>query len=119
MLTALHHVQMSMPAGQENKARSFFCDILGFKEVPKPAPLASRGGMWFITGDIRLHLGVESPFSPARKAHPAMTCDQIERLADCLDDAGHPVRWDENLPGTRRFYTDDPFGNRIEILEQN
>ncbi|SMR81606.1 Predicted dioxygenase of extradiol dioxygenase family [Aliiroseovarius halocynthiae] len=116
MLTNLHHVQLSMPAGQGKKARAFYGDVLGMDEEPKPEPLASRGGVWFQQGAIRLHLGVETPFSPARKAHPAMCCDQINRLAERLLDAGYAVRWDDNLPGMRRFYTDDPFGNRIEIL---
>lgn len=117
MLTNLHHVQLSMPAGQEKKARAFYGDVLGLDEEPKPEPLASRGGVWFQKCAIRLHLGVETPFSPARKAHPALMCGNIDDLASRCKQADHPVRWDDNLPGMRRFYTDDPFGNRVEVLQ--
>ena len=119
MLTTLHHVQLSMPAGQEDHARAFYGDVLGLDEEPKPEPLTSRGGVWFRQGAIRLHLGVETPFHPARKAHPALMCWNIDDLARRCNEEGYSVLWDDNLPGMRRFYTDDPFGNRIEILQQN
>ncbi|UWP89542.1 VOC family protein [Aliiroseovarius crassostreae] len=117
MLTALHHVQLAMPKGQEGQARRFYTDLLGLPERPKPARLSGRGGVWFEIGTLRLHLGVEEGFQPARKAHPALLCSDLDALAARLEQAQIPVRRDHDLPGFRRFYTTDPFGNRIEILE--
>ncbi|MCI2394284.1 VOC family protein [Aliiroseovarius sediminis] len=117
MLTTLHHVQLAMPEGQENRARAFYVDLLGLDEEPKPPPLDGRGGVWFRRGDLRVHLGVEVPFVPARKAHPAFTCTDLDTLAQKLDQAACPVIWDDNLIGFRRFYSADPFGNRIEVLQ--
>ncbi len=116
-LRAIDHVQLAMPAGEEEAGRAFYCGALGMVELPKPPPLAARGGAWFASGDLQLHLGVEDDFRPARKAHPALRVEGIEDLAASLEAAGHPVKWDEELPGTRRFYVDDPWGNRIEVLE--
>lgn len=119
MLHSLHHVQLVMPTGGEALARQFYSDLLGLPEVPKPPVLAARGGVWFEQGDIRVHLGVETPFEPAKKAHPAFLSMDIDGLADILETAKVEVRWDNALPSHRRFYTADPFGNRIEILGQN
>ena len=116
-LRRLHHVQLAMPAGAEDQARAFYGQILGLPEVAKPAALAVRGGVWFESGELRVHLGVESDFQPARKAHPAFWVADLEALARDLADAGAPVIHDDALPGYRRFYTADPFGNRIEMLE--
>ncbi|WP_191286478.1 VOC family protein [Aliiroseovarius zhejiangensis] len=116
MITQLHHVQLAMPHGQEAQAIGFYSDLLGFATEPKPKALAARGGVWFRQGDVRVHLGVETPFTPARKAHPAFLCDELDALARRLGDAKYPVEWDQNLAGFKRFYTADPFGNRIEIL---
>lgn len=102
-----------MPRCGEDDARAFYGDRLGLTEVAKPAPLAARGGVWFERGALRVHLGVEEPFQPARKAHPAFEVADIDALAARLD----VVRWNDDLPGYRRFYTKDPFGNRIEILQ--
>jgi hypothetical protein len=119
-IVALDHVQLAMPAGAEHEpeAEAFYQGLLGLPRVPKPEPLASRGGCWFISGPIQVHLGVEEPFAPARKAHPAFVVDDLDGLADRLAAAGHDVRWSDELPGTRRFHTDDPFGNRIELIQQ-
>ncbi|MGI8552392.1 MAG: VOC family protein [Dehalococcoidia bacterium] len=113
----LHHVQLAIPPRREAEVRSFYGDLLGLPEVPKPANLAARGGCWFSLGDRQIHLGVEQDFRPARKAHPAFQVQDIERLRARLVGAGVPVRDDEPLPGYHRFYADDPFGNRIELLQ--
>ncbi|MGC9369856.1 MAG: VOC family protein [Paracoccaceae bacterium] len=114
---SLHHVQLAMPAGGEAAARAFYGTLLGLEETPKPPELAARGGAWFEKGALRLHLGVEEDFRPARKAHPALLAEDLPALAERLERAGASVHWDRNLPGFRRFYTADPFGNRIEVLE--
>ena len=116
-LRALHHVQLAMPRGQEDKARSFFRDALGMTELQKPPVLAARGGCWFRSPGLELHLGVEEPFAPARKAHPGLLVDNLPGLAATLEAAGHPVSWDDNFPGYHRFYATDPFGNRLEFIE--
>ncbi len=114
----LDHVQIAAPPGCEAVARRFFGELLGLPEVEKPEPLRSRGGVWFEAGAGQLHVGVEDPFVPARKAHPAFRVDEdeLERLASRLAAAGERVEWDEALPGVRRFYTADPWGNRLEVL---
>jgi len=117
-LVSLHHVQLAMPAGQENRARRFYIDILGFEELPKPAILAARGGLWLALGPINLHLGVENDFRAARKAHPAFLAQNLDEIAARFASADIPVAWDDDLPGFRRFYVADPFGNRIEIMER-
>ena len=111
-------MQIAAPAGCEEEARRFFGGLLGLQEVEKPEPLRARGGAWFALGDRQLHVGVEPDFAPARKAHPAFRVDaeELDRLAESLAAAGEQVRWDDELPGFRRFYTADPWGNRIEIL---
>ncbi|MES1246153.1 MAG: glyoxalase [Actinomycetota bacterium] len=109
----LDHVQVAAPPGCEESARGFFGGVLGLREVEKPPPLASRGGVWFELADGRqLHVGVEHDFAPARKAHPAFAVDDIDALASRLGD----VTWDDELPGVRRFYASDPWGNRLEFL---
>jgi len=114
----LDHVQIAAPPGCEPEARRFYGELLGLRELEKPEPLRSRGGAWFELGDGRqLHVGVEQPFSPSRKAHPAFAAARLDALAAALAAAGAPVRWDAALPGTRRFYTEDPWGNRLELLE--
>ncbi|MEU5463973.1 VOC family protein [Streptomyces althioticus] len=117
MLTALDHVQLAAPPGSEDLLRAFYSGALGLTEVPKPPALAARGGCWFETGDIRLHLGVERDFRPARKAHPGLRVTGIEALAARLAAHGAPVTWDDELPGHRRFFSWDPVGNRLEFLE--
>ncbi len=117
MLTALDHVQVAMPAGGEESARDFYCGLLGLDELQKPAALAARGGVWFALPDGRqLHLGVEDPFRPSNKAHPAFVASSLDELAQRIEAAGLPVRWDEELAPRLRFYGEDPFGNRLEFL---
>ena len=111
------HVQLAMPAGQEALAREFYSGTLGLAEVPKPANLARRGGAWFEGGTLRVHLGVEADFRPARKAHPAFLVRQLDALTLHLQRAGVTVVTDEPLEGYNRIYVSDPFGNRIELLE--
>jgi catechol 2,3-dioxygenase-like lactoylglutathione lyase family enzyme len=114
----LDHVQLAAPPGCEDAARRFYGELLGLEEVPKPEQLRSRGGVWFAVGEHQLHVGVAEPFAPARKAHPALraTPAALDALAKRLATAGAPVVWDDTLPGARRFYTEDPWGNRIELL---
>ncbi len=106
-----------MPAGREGAARAFYGAALGLPEIAKPAPLAARGGVWYAIGDLQLHLGVAEDFSPATKAHPAFRVRDAAAVAERLREAGFAVRWDSALPGSTRFFTDDPFGNRVEILQ--
>ncbi|MEO8883501.1 MAG: VOC family protein [Devosia sp.] len=117
-ILALDHVQLAMPKGLEPEARLFYAGLLGLEEVAKPANLAARGGVWFALGAVQVHLGVEQDFSPARKAHPAFLVDDLQALVKKLADGGTPVREDEPLPGYARCYVDDPFGNRIELMER-
>ena len=118
MITGLDHVQVAMPRGAEEAARAFYAGLLGMTELPKPPVLAARGGCWFTSGAAVLHLGVEEPFSPARKAHPAFLTEDIGGLQAALTAAGHEcVRTDEEIPGVRRFHTYDPFGNRVEFQQ--
>ena len=115
----LDHVQLAMPAGGEDDARRFYSGLLGIKEVPKPPHLAKRGGCWFERGDLKVHLGVDREFVPARKAHAAFMVDDLKSLIALLKSDGHRVVDDEPLEGYDRVYVDDPFGNRIELMEPN
>jgi catechol 2,3-dioxygenase-like lactoylglutathione lyase family enzyme len=120
-ITGLHHVQVAAPLGCEPEARRFYGELLGLPEIEKPPPLAPRGGCWFSLGAGELHVGVEDPFAPARKAHPALAVGSratLEELAVRLRDAGVEVEWADpaEIPGQERFHTADPWGNRIELL---
>ncbi len=123
----LHHVQVACPPGGEDGARRFYADGLGLVEVAKPASLAGRGGAWFRSCDesgatlAEIHVGVEDPFVPARKAHPALVVTdeaELQRLADRLEARGFPVDWSERdtFPGYLRFHTRDAGENRVEVL---
>lgn len=116
VITRLDHLQLAMPPGEEDRARRFFRDILGMREDPKPGPLAGRGGCWFSCRGAIVHLGVEKDFAAQKKAHPAFCVGDLDGLARRLTEAAFPVVWDEMLPARRRFYTADPFGNRIEFI---
>ena len=116
-LLALDHVQLAIPRGAEARCRSFFADLLGMAETAKPAALEDRGGLWLRSGAVELHLGIDPDFRPARKAHPAFRVADLDRLAERLAAAGCPVRRDEPIAGRRRFFTDDPVGNRLEFIE--
>jgi catechol 2,3-dioxygenase-like lactoylglutathione lyase family enzyme len=115
-MTALHHVQVSCPAGSEDAVREFYGRLLGLDEVDKPPELAGRGGVWFRGEGYELHVGVEQPFAPARKAHPAFLVHDVDILAARIGAEGYAITWDSRFPGYRRFHTADPHGNRVEIL---
>lgn len=117
MITALDHVQLAAPAGTEDTLRAFYTGPLHMTEIPKPPVLAARGGCWFATGTVQLHIGVETDFRPARKAHPGFRVTGIHALAQRLTHYGAPVIWDDNLPGHDRFHSEDPVGNRLEFLQ--
>ncbi|WP_328926080.1 glyoxalase [Streptomyces sp. NBC_00190] len=117
MLTAVDHVQLAAPPGSEGRLRAYYTEVLGMNEIPKPAVLAARGGCWFAAGPVQLHLGVEEDFRAARKAHPGLRVTGIVAYASRLRERGATVVWDDNLPGHRRFYSEDPVGNRLEFLE--
>lgn len=114
----IHHVQVAMPAGGEERARRFYGELLGFGELPKPANLARRGGVWFGTGNLALHIGVDPAFRAATKAHVAYRVAGLSELRQRLTEAGCTPVDDEPLPGYERFYVDDSFGNRVELLEE-
>lgn len=118
MFDRLHHVQLAMPEGEEAAARTFFVDVLAMTEVAKPSALAARGGAWFRAGGVELHLGVEPGFAPARKAHPGIVVTDLDELVRRLQEAGQELSWDTDFPGYRRIYASDPFGNRLEFLEE-
>ena len=113
----LDHIQLAMPKGGEGMARGFFSGVLGMDEDQKPYPLSERGGCWFRKGSVILHVGVDREFSPQRKAHPAFVVPHLEELAEKLEEQGYEVVWDEALPDRARFYSADPFGNRIEFMK--
>ena len=113
----LDHIQIAAPKHSENLARSFYGGILGFQELEKPEALKRNGGAWFISGQIQLHIGIEDPFVPARKAHPAFEVENLHALQLHLTKNAIDYIEDDLLPGARRIYVFDPFGNRIEILE--
>jgi catechol 2,3-dioxygenase-like lactoylglutathione lyase family enzyme len=116
-ILAIEHVQLAMPPGQEARARAFYVDILGLIEIPKPPDLALRGGAWFELGPAKVHLGVEPDFRPARKAHPGLLVEGLTELITKLEQAGYSVTHGDSLEGYNRVYVDDPFGNRIELME--
>jgi catechol 2,3-dioxygenase-like lactoylglutathione lyase family enzyme len=113
---SLHHLQLAIPPGSENKCRAFYIGILGMTEVAKPPELAKRGGLWLRSGDLEIHLGVEAHFRPARKAHPGILARELDDLARHLESSGVEVAWDGGFPGFRRFYVHDNSGNRLEFL---
>jgi catechol 2,3-dioxygenase-like lactoylglutathione lyase family enzyme len=114
---ALDHVQLAMPAGQEDLARAFYIGVLGLSEQPKPAHLIDRGGVWLVSGTLKLHLGVDREFRAAQKAHPGLLVDGLDALAARCIAAGYPVVAGDAAEGCKRVFVADPFGNRIELLE--
>lgn len=119
VIDGIDHVQIAAPRGCEEAARAFWGGVLGLAELDKPPLLAARGGAWFAAGGQAVHVGVEEPFSPARKAHPALRCADLNAAAARLAAAGAPVLWADDIPGLRRFFTEDPFGNRIELVAES
>ena len=116
MLEGIDHVQLAAPPGCEPEARRFFGQLLGLEEIAKPEPLRERGGVWFRIGSQQLHVGVEAGFAPARKAHPAFALREYDALRSRLRGAGLVVSEDDAIPGLRRCYVHDPWGNRIELI---
>lgn len=113
----IDHIQLAAPTGCESAARMFYGTILGLPEIAKPATLRARGGCWFQCGEQQLHIGVEFDFRPAKKAHPAFAVTDFEKLRATLRSHGIQITDDDSLPGSRRFYAEDPFGNRVEFLD--
>ena len=123
MITGLHHVQLAAPPGSEQRMREFYGQVLGLTEVAKPERLAARGGVWFAGPGVELHIGIESPFTPARKAHPGLLVSDLEAVAVRLAVAGYRAEHDGDLVAPdgrqyRRCYAADPVGNRLEFLER-
>ncbi len=116
-IVAIDHVQLAMPVGGEDEARRFYAGVLGIPEVPKPEHLAKRGGCWFEQGTARLHLGAEADFQPAKKAHPALIVDDLAALIAELNAAGFATRPGDYLEGYDRIDVNDPFGNRVELMQ--
>ena len=118
-ILGLDHVQLAMPPGGEAEAEAFYSGLLGFERVPKPPPLAARGGCWFVRGAVAVHLGVEENFRPARKAHPALVVRDLPALEAALRAAGVDVRPNPDAVPGGGAYVDDPFGNRIELMAES
>ncbi len=118
-IVGLHHVQIEAPAGCEDAARAFYGALLGLPEIPKPAHLAARGGVWLACGAQQIHVGVVSDFTPRRKGHPAIEVSGLDAWRERLAATGVTITEDEPLPGWRRFYITDPWGNRIELMERD
>lgn len=116
-IVGLDHVQLAMPRGQESQARAFYERILGIPETPKPPELAKRGGAWFENERVKIHLGVEDDFRPARKAHPALLVNDLAALTGELRAEGFVVTDDSAIDGVKRAFVADPFGNRIELIQ--
>ncbi|MEM7018465.1 MAG: VOC family protein [Pseudomonadota bacterium] len=115
-IIGLDHMQVAIPKGEEDRARAFYTELLGLTEIPKPAETAGRGGLWLECGALQVHLGVEEPFAPARKAHPAFRVVDYKSLLDKLSSAGYQVKPDTALPDVERAFVNDPFGNRVELI---
>lgn len=116
-ILALDHIQIAIPAGAEPLARTFYGELLGLDEVDKPHSLQSRGGVWFASGELKVHLGVDPEFMPANKAHPGFEVADLDSLSRLLQAQGYEVKSGAPMPGMRRIFTSDPFGNRIEFLQ--
>jgi catechol 2,3-dioxygenase-like lactoylglutathione lyase family enzyme len=116
-LVGLDHIALAMPAGEEEKARTFYSGLLGLTEIPKPEALQARGGCWFDGEQLQIHLGVEDPFIPAKKAHPGILVSDLEAFRSSLTEAGIEVKPDPATPEAARFHFSDPFGNRLEFLQ--
>lgn len=119
MIVHIDHIQLAAPKGCEAVAREFYGSILGMREVEKPASLRARGGCWFQCGDQQVHIGVEAAFQPAKKAHPAFAVSDLGKLRESLLAHGIKITEDDSLPETKRFFAEDPWGNRLEFLEAN
>jgi catechol 2,3-dioxygenase-like lactoylglutathione lyase family enzyme len=116
-ILSLDHVQVAIPVGGEDRARSFYSGILGLSEVEKPAVMAGRNSIWFAAGSVNLHLGIEPDFHPAKRAHPALVVEGLDEIVAACDRAGLPTKADTSFNGFRRVHLFDPFGNRLELME--
>jgi catechol 2,3-dioxygenase-like lactoylglutathione lyase family enzyme len=114
----IDHVQLAMPAGQEEQARGFYRDALGLPETPKPAELAKRGGCWFETDRVKIHLGIDKNFHPATKAHPGLLVSDLQAIIERCRDRGFAIIDDAPLDGYQRIFINDPFGNRLELMQK-
>jgi catechol 2,3-dioxygenase-like lactoylglutathione lyase family enzyme len=114
----IDHVQLAMPAGGEDQARAFYGQVLGLPETPKPPELARRGGCWFESDRVKIHLGVDASFHPARKAHPGLLVTDLKQIVARCRERGFDTSADAPLPGYDRIFLEDPFGNRLELMEQ-
>jgi catechol 2,3-dioxygenase-like lactoylglutathione lyase family enzyme len=117
-IIGIDHIQLAMPAGQEEPARGFYRDVLGLPETPKPPDLAKRGGCWFETDRVRIHLGVDKNFRPATKAHPGLLVSDLQAIIERCREAGFEIVHDTPLEGYQRVFVNDPFGNRLELLQK-
>jgi catechol 2,3-dioxygenase-like lactoylglutathione lyase family enzyme len=117
-IVGIDHVQLAIPRGGEQRGRQFYGELLGLEERPKPPELARRGGAWFERGDVKVHLGVDPAFTPATKAHPAFLVTGLPELIARLHAAGYVTQEEAPLPGYDRVFVEDPFGNRVELLER-
>jgi len=117
-IVAIDHIQLAMPQGEEEKARLFYAGVLELTELAKPPDLARRGGAWFASSGVNVHLGVETDFRPAQKAHPAFCVVDLEGIKQRAREGGYQMIQDEPLPGYDRIFVYDPFGNRIELMEK-
>ena len=118
MLKDIDHVQIAIPSDAEDLARAFYGGVLGMEEIDKPENLRMRGGVWYRVGDRQVHIGIQADFRPATKAHPAFLVHDLRRLQLILENNGYPIIDDEPLPGFQRFYSHDPFGNRLEFVQK-
>jgi catechol 2,3-dioxygenase-like lactoylglutathione lyase family enzyme len=117
-ILSIDHVQVAIPVASEERARAFYSDILGFTEISKPPQMAERKSIWFIAGDVNLHLGLEPDFAPAKRAHPAFVVDGLDAILAACDHAGFAHKPDTSFNGFRRVHVFDPFGNRLELMER-
>lgn len=119
MIIGLHHAQITVAPGQEQAAREFYCDVLNLLEVPKPAPLRSRGGFWLQVGDRTVHIGLEDGIDRTRtKAHIAYEVTDLSDWRQTIEQQGLEVRDGIPIPGYERFEFRDPFGNRVELIQR-
>ena len=117
-ILGLDHVQIAIPVGGENKAREFYSGILGFSEIQKPLAMTGRNSIWFVAGSVNLHLGIEPNFHPAKRAHPALIVDDLDRILAACGRASLTFKPDTSFGGFRRFHVFDPFGNRLELMQR-
>ena len=115
-LTGIDHIQIAAPPGSEDIARTFYGELLGMREIPKPENLKARGGCWFQCGSHEVHIGIQQDFIPAKKAHPGFTVNVLDQLKSRLEKASYIISEEPPIEGRSRFFTHDPFGNRLEFL---